>query len=146
MACAVLSGAGNALVDLSALPQPGETGERAAVSERLTSMAFEQAGTPLDAYLGKFAERGGIVEERIEGRDMRSPSVQLRVLPGGAVELLSTHERQRCRDRCLGTTEVRCRHPAPEIHPHLILCRDRFWRSWKLNRLRPRLAHPKCSS
>jgi hypothetical protein len=48
--------------------------------------------TPRDVYLAKFAEGAGIVEERIVGQEVRSPSVQLRVLPGGAVELLSTHD------------------------------------------------------
>lgn len=40
----------------------------------------------------KFAEGGGIVEERITGDELQSPSVQLRVLPSGEVELLSTHD------------------------------------------------------
>ena len=35
---------------------------------------------------------GGIVEERIIGEALPSPSVQLRVLPDGSVELLSTHD------------------------------------------------------
>src|SRR5438046_8426473 len=40
----------------------------------------------------KLQERQGVVEERILGNDIRSPSVQLRVTPLGAVELLSTHD------------------------------------------------------
>ena len=48
--------------------------------------------TPFDVYIAKFAEGGGIVEERIEGEELQSPSVQLRVLPDGEVELLSTHD------------------------------------------------------
>ena len=55
-------------------------------------MELEAETTPLDAYLAKFAEGAGIVEERIVGEELRSPSVQLRVLPGGDVELLSTHD------------------------------------------------------
>ena len=55
-------------------------------------MSFEQPDTPLDAYVAKLAERGGIVEERISGVELRSPSVQLRVTPRGEVELLSTHD------------------------------------------------------
>ena len=38
------------------------------------------------------AQDGGIVEERIVGVELRSPSVQLRVTPLGEVELLSTHD------------------------------------------------------
>jgi predicted ATP-grasp superfamily ATP-dependent carboligase len=37
-------------------------------------------------------EMGGIVEERIEGHDFQSPSVQMRVSPLGEVEILSTHD------------------------------------------------------
>jgi pheganomycin biosynthesis PGM1-like protein len=42
--------------------------------------------------MAKLADRGGIVEERIRGREFRSPSAQLRVTPLGAVEALSTHD------------------------------------------------------
>ena len=54
-------------------------------------MQLEAPDTPLDVYLAKFSE-GGIVEERIVGAEVRSPSVQLRTLPGGRVEILSTHD------------------------------------------------------
>jgi hypothetical protein len=87
-----VSGEGNALVRLGGLPSPGSPDERAAVRERLLDMELESLTTPRDVYLAKFAEGAGIVEERIVGQEVRSPSVQLRVLPGGAVELLSTHD------------------------------------------------------
>ncbi|HEX6150120.1 peptide ligase PGM1-related protein [Nocardioides sp.] len=87
-----VSGAGNAVVRLSGLPSPGAHDERAAVMERLRAMELESQDTPFDTYVAKFAEGGGIVEERITGSELRSPSVQLRVLPGGEVELLSTHD------------------------------------------------------
>ncbi len=63
-----------------------------AVLRRLAEMELESETTPFDVYVAKFAEGGGIVEERIEGDELLSPSVQLRVLPGGEVELLSTHD------------------------------------------------------
>jgi hypothetical protein len=87
-----VSGEGNAVVRLSGLPPPGSTNERAAVMERLRDMELESRTTPLDVYLAKFEEGAGIVEERISGEDIRSPSVQLRVLPHGDVQLLSTHD------------------------------------------------------
>jgi hypothetical protein len=87
-----VAGEGNAVVELSGLPAPGVPQERDAVDRRLRSMSFEKPDTPLDAYLAKLAERGGIVEERISGVELRSPSVQLRVTPPGEVELLSTHD------------------------------------------------------
>ena len=87
-----VSGAGNALVDLSGLPPPGTPDEAQHLHDRILGMRFEQEDMPRDAYLAKLGERGGIVEEMVSGREVRSPSVQLRVLPSGEVELLSTHD------------------------------------------------------
>jgi hypothetical protein len=87
-----VSGEGNALVDLTGLPPPGDSKESAAIDERLRRMQFELKETTYDAYMKKLQERKGIVEERIIGDEFRSPSVQLRVTPLGAVELLSTHD------------------------------------------------------
>jgi hypothetical protein len=87
-----VSGEGNALVRLTGLPAPGAPDERAGVREQLLGMELESRTTPLDVYLAKLQEGAGIVEERIVGEEVRSPSVQLRVLPGGGVELLSTHD------------------------------------------------------
>jgi hypothetical protein len=87
-----VSGEGNALVDLTELPSPGDAKERAAIDERLKRMQFELKGTSYDGYMKKLGERKGIVEERIIGDEFRSPSVQLRITPLGAVELLSTHD------------------------------------------------------
>jgi len=87
-----VSGEGNAVVRLKGLPAPGTPGERDGVLQRLREMELESVTTPFDVYIAKFAENGGIVEERIVGDELRSPSVQLRVVPGGKVELLSTHD------------------------------------------------------
>jgi hypothetical protein len=43
-------------------------------------------------YLEKFETVGGIVEEFIEGERMRSPSVQCRINPVGAIDIISTHD------------------------------------------------------
>src|SRR5262249_19486405 len=114
-----VSGEGNALVKLEGLPEPGSAGERAALAERLKQMSFELEGTHYHAYVAKLASRGGVVEERIMGRDFRSPSVQLRVTPLGRVELLSTH------DQMLGgpsgQSYLGCRFPAnPEYAPQIM--------------------------
>jgi hypothetical protein len=105
-----VSGEGNALVDLEGLPAPGTAEERRSLSERVERMTFEKPDMPFDAYVAKLAERGGIVEERIVGLEVRSPSVQLRVTPLGDVELLSTH------DQILGGPQgqsyLGCRFPA----------------------------------
>jgi hypothetical protein len=87
-----VAGEGNALVELSDVPPSGDPAERAGLEDRVRAMKFELAGTTYDDYMAKLAERGGIVEERIVGDEVRSPSVQLRVTPLGDVELLSTHD------------------------------------------------------
>jgi hypothetical protein len=87
-----VSGEGNAVVDLSGLPAPGDSKEQAELEERLRAMQFELGGITYDSYMKKLQERKGVVEERIMGEEFRSPSVQLRVTPLGSVELLSTHD------------------------------------------------------
>jgi len=87
-----VSGEGNALVDLDGLPEPGGAFEREAVAIAVGSMQLELEDATYDGYASKLAERGGVIEERIQGTDFRSPSVQLRATPLGEVELLSTHD------------------------------------------------------
>src|SRR2546426_1518791 len=77
----------------SSIPATTDSGRaRAMLEERLRAMQFELEGTIYESYMNKLQERKGIVEERIMGEEFRSPSVQLRVTPLGAVELLSTHD------------------------------------------------------
>ena len=87
-----VAGAGNALVDLAGLPPAGAGEERAALLARVREMELEGRNVTHDLYLAKFAERAGIVEERITGDEVLSPSVQLRITPFGDVEVLSTHD------------------------------------------------------
>ena len=105
-----VSGRGNATVELRGLPAPGSSEETAALRERAQAMAFEHHEMRLEHYLGRLREDGGIVEERVSGLEVRSPSVQLRVTPLGEVELLSTH------DQLLGgpsgQSYLGCRFPA----------------------------------
>lgn len=113
-----VSGEGNAAVDLAGLPAPGSAGERGGIGERLRAMRFELAGLTYEAYADKLRERGGVVEERIQGTDFQSPSVQLRATPLGQVELLSTH------DQLLGgpsgQSYLGCRFPANQEYAPLI--------------------------
>jgi hypothetical protein len=113
-----VSGEGNAVVDLTGLPRPGESNERTALEDRLKTMQFELKGITYDSYMRKLEERKGIVEERITGEEVRSPSVQLRVTPLGSVELLSTH------DQLLGgpsgQSYLGCAFPADSDYASLI--------------------------
>jgi PGM1 C-terminal domain/ATP-grasp domain len=87
-----VSGDGNAVIDLTELPAPGDSKEVARLEDRLRAMMFELPRTTYESYMQKLQERKGVVEERITGQEFRSPSVQLRVTPLGKVELLSTHD------------------------------------------------------
>ena len=87
-----VSGAGNAMVDLHDLPAPGSSNEAAVITERLLAMQPESEKLSVVDYLAAFEKHGGIVEERITGVVLTSPSVQMRALPDGTVELLSTHD------------------------------------------------------
>lgn len=113
-----VSGAGNAVVDLAGLPAPGDPAERAAVEARVSGMELEDTRIEVGQYLAKLGERGGIVEERVVGDELRSPSVQMRVTPLGDVEVLSTH------DQVLGgpsgQSYLGCRFPADVAYAGLI--------------------------
>ena len=84
-----VSGNGNATVDLRGLDGRDV---RELVAERVARARAGVADPHPGRVLGPFARDGGIVEERVTGTELRSPSVQLRVLPDGQVELLSTHD------------------------------------------------------
>jgi hypothetical protein len=102
-----VSGLGNALVDVEAALTGSTLGP---------ALQLEDTEQDVEAYLAALADQGGIVEERIEGEDFRSPSAQLRISPSGQVDILSTH------DQVLGgphgQTYFGCRFPAePEYAP-----------------------------
>jgi len=114
-----VSGEGNALVDLTGVPAPGDARERDAVRERLRKMQFELKDADYDSYVAKLGARGGIVEERITGAEFRSPSVQLRVTPLGKVEVLSTHDQ--VLGGVSGQSYLGCRFPAdPSYAPEIM--------------------------
>lgn len=95
-----VSGLGNGIVTL----------DDGVVEASARAVALEDSSASADEFYVEVARRGAIVEERIVGRDFRSPSAQLRALPDGTVEVLSTH------DQLLGgphgQTYVGCRLPA----------------------------------
>ena len=70
------------------------------------------------AYEAKFEENGGIVEERIVGEELLSPSVQLRVRPDRSVELLSTHDQ--LLGGASGQSYLGCIFPADPAYSRLI--------------------------
>ena len=91
------SGSGNATVDLRGLPihEDGDAADavvRSVVAERVAAMQLEDDSVSPATYLDRLGERGGILEERVVGDEVRSPSVQMRVTPLGELEILSTHD------------------------------------------------------
>ncbi len=104
-----VSGLGNALVDM-----PRALGAGALAD----ALSLEDTEADVGDYLAALEDQGGIVEELIEGEDLRSPSAQLRISPSGRVDILSTH------DQVLGgpngQTYFGCRFPAdPEYAPQI---------------------------
>ena len=94
------SGQGNAIVELSGRTAPLRSSD--------TTFCASEETWP--SYEAKIGAEGAIVEELVRHEPMVSPSVQLRIAPGGAVEVVSTH------DQILGGPEgqvyLGCRFPA----------------------------------
>ena len=81
--------------------------------------SWSRETTPLDVYLAKFARgRGDRRGADRRARRSASPSVQLRVLPGGAVELLSTHDQ--LLGGASGQSYLGCMFPAAPEYARLI--------------------------
>jgi hypothetical protein len=87
------SGEGNAILDLRPLPEVKTHAERcAAIAKAFSHMSFQASGETWDNFASRIPELGAIAEAFIEGEIKRSPSVQGLILPGGNVEILSTHD------------------------------------------------------
>ena len=63
-----------------------------------------------DWFLGELGSGGGVVEEMVVGDRLRSPSVQVDLLPGGEVRVLATHDQVLGGDN--GQVYLGCRFPA----------------------------------
>ena len=106
------SGEGNALFRFDGAP--GGAALKPWVRQLLPHMAFEAQGMTWDAYLAKARQMGAIVVAFIEGEAKQSPSVQFRIDPLGAADLVSTH------DQVLGgpggQVFLGCRFPADDAY------------------------------
>ena len=94
------SGQGNAIIDLRDLRTSLET----------SRTTFCGVGESWPSFKDKIAAEGAIVEELARAPGLSSPSVQMRIAPGGAFEVVSTH------DQILGGPDdqvyLGCRFPA----------------------------------
>ncbi|HEU4758082.1 MAG TPA: peptide ligase PGM1-related protein [Agromyces sp.] len=113
-----VSGSGNALVDLDGISALRGSERRPAIAERVRAMRLESPTTAFETYAELLESDGGIVEERIVGTDLLSPSVQLRALPDGTVELLSTHDQ--LLGGASGQSYLGCVFPADPAYSRLI--------------------------
>jgi hypothetical protein len=118
-----VSGQGNAVVDLHDLPEPGAPDEQTLLEERVASLTLESEDMSRTTYFELFAHGGGIVEERIGGKRLLSPSVQLRVLPDRSVELLSTHDQ--VLGGASGQSYLGCVFPADPAYSRMIAAEAR---------------------
>jgi hypothetical protein len=87
------SGDGNAIFSYDSIKEKDDV--RHKVNSQLYAK-LKTVATDLDlrAFLAKFEEMGGIVEEFVEGEIKTSPSVQCRVNPQGKCVIISTHDQE----------------------------------------------------
>ena len=83
---------------------------KSALRRRVEHLEVEDQEGTAEEFLAALVHRGGIVEERIEGPEIRSPSVQLRANPLREVEVLSTHDQ--VLGGATGQTFLGCKFPA----------------------------------
>jgi hypothetical protein len=93
-----------------ACPSRGAPDETHRIAQRVANLVPEAEGVSARAFLAKFADRGGIIEQWIIGHDLHSPSVQLQITPFGEVQLLSTHDQ--ILGGANGQSYLGCRFPA----------------------------------
>jgi hypothetical protein len=103
------SGQGNAILELDGVSDP-------LPASKTTFCAAEESWP---TFAAKIEAEGAIVEELLRAEGLQSPSVQVRISPGGAVEILSTH------DQILGEPEgqvyLGCRFPASDAYRSAIV-------------------------
>lgn len=91
------SGAGDGILYIDLSDDPDE-------------QTIRERATRLPQWFKKELAAGGVVEERIRGREFASPSVQLDISPEGDVSVLSTHEQLLGGD--VGQVYMGCEFPA----------------------------------
>lgn len=101
-------------------PLPDDRTERLlAISRGLDDIEFPGDRESLGGFLRKLGEMGGIVEEWMEGDEVESPSVQMRIRPDRSVEIISTHDQ--VLGGSTGQAYIGCRFPAHADYRALIM-------------------------
>jgi hypothetical protein len=109
-------GLGNATIRLNGASGSSE------IERRIDELRPEDGSLSAEQFMELLAG-GGVVEERLSGEEIRSPSVQLRTSPMGEVEVLSTHD-QLLGGRA-GQTFLGCTFPAESAYRGVITAHAR---------------------
>jgi len=88
------------------------------VQQALSQLEWSSESGSIQAFLRKFDQMGGIVEELIDAPEVRSPSVQMRIYPDGQAVLVSSHEQVLGGNT--GQVYLGCRFPAREEYRLMI--------------------------
>ena len=88
------------------------------VRQSLTQLEWSSDSENIASFLNKFDQMGGIVEEMIDADEVHSPSVQMRIFPGGNAVLVSSHEQ--VLGGPTGQVYLGCRFPANEEYRMMI--------------------------
>lgn len=89
---------------------PDKRDDRDAVRNALHNLSWTSSTETSTSFLRKFSVMGGIVEELVEAKTVRSPSVQMRIQPDGVSRLVSSHEQ--VLGGSTGQSYLGCRFPA----------------------------------
>ncbi len=98
---------------------PADRDSDAAVREALHRLSWTSSTETSESFMRKFAAMGGIVEELVVATEVRSPSVQMRILPNGEARLVSSHEQ--VLGGATGQSYLGCRFPANDEYRALLL-------------------------
>ncbi len=86
-----ISGEGNAVFSFDGAPAGADCHRW--IADRLPrALAFEAPDMTWEEFEQKLVADSGVVEAWVKGDRQQSPSVQLRITPGGGLELISTHD------------------------------------------------------
>lgn len=98
---------------------PPDSAGKSGIREALGKLAWLSGIETYENFMGKFDKMGGIVEELIVAAEIRSPSVQMRILPDGSARLVSSHEQ--VLGGSTGQSYLGCRFPADDDYRSLLL-------------------------
>ena len=97
---------------------PVERTNKDAIREALHALEWSSPQETFAAFMKKFADMGGIVEEMIVATELRSPSVQMRIHPDGTPAIVSSHEQ--VLGGSTGQVYLGCQFPAHDDYRQLL--------------------------